>query len=71
MQLRVLATAADSSKAWDLRCDIREKFIAYIQQHHPDSLPKLRTQLDDAGSKRPGSDQPGSDQGAYISRTSS
>ncbi|MGA8490154.1 MAG: mechanosensitive ion channel family protein, partial [Terriglobales bacterium] len=24
MQIRVLATSADSSKGWDLRCDIRE-----------------------------------------------
>ena len=50
MQLRVLATAADSAKAWDLRCEIREKLIAYIQQHHPQSLPRLRTQIarDDA-----------------------
>ena len=45
MQLRVLATAGDSSKSWDLRCEIREKFIAYIQLHHPQSLPQLRTQL--------------------------
>ncbi|HEY5084265.1 MAG TPA: hypothetical protein VII48_07090, partial [Rhizomicrobium sp.] len=42
MQLRVLATAEDSSKSWDLRCDIREKFIAYIQKSHPESLPLLR-----------------------------
>lgn len=48
MQIRVLATAADSSKAWDLRCDIREKFIAYVQQHHPQSLPRLRAELDGA-----------------------
>jgi small-conductance mechanosensitive channel len=45
MQIRVLATSADSSKGWDLRCDIREKLIAYIQQHHPQSLPQLRTQI--------------------------
>ena len=45
MQLRVLATSADSSKSWDLRCAIRENFIAYIQKNHPQSLPQLRTQL--------------------------
>ena len=44
MQLRVLATAADSSKSWDLRCDIREKFIAFIQRTHPECLPALRIQ---------------------------
>jgi small-conductance mechanosensitive channel len=46
IQLRVLATAADSSKCWDLRCKIREDFIAYIQQNHPQSLPRLRAELD-------------------------
>jgi small-conductance mechanosensitive channel len=45
MQLRILATAADSSAAFDLRCEIREKFIAYIQVHHPQALPQLRAQL--------------------------
>ena len=47
MQLRVLATSEDSSKSWDLRCEIREKFIAYIQKHHPRSLPVVRAQLVD------------------------
>ena len=45
MQLRVIATSEDSSKSWDLRCAIRENFIAYIQKSHPQSLPQLRTQL--------------------------
>ena len=45
IQLRVLATSEDSSKSWDLRCEIREKFIAYIQEHHPRSLPLVRAQL--------------------------
>ena len=48
MQLRVLATSADSSTSWNLRCEIREKFIAFIQSHHPQSLPQLRTQLSGA-----------------------
>lgn len=46
MQLRVLATAADSSKAWDLRCAIREQFIAFIQKNHPGCLPRLRAEVD-------------------------
>jgi small-conductance mechanosensitive channel len=51
MQLRVLATAADSSKSWDLRCEIREKLIAYIQRQHPRSLPRLRAELDRASAQ--------------------
>jgi len=46
MQLRVLATAADSSKAWDLRCEIREKLIDYIQKRQPGSLPRSRVDLE-------------------------
>jgi hypothetical protein len=46
MQLHVLATASDSSKSWDFRCDIREKFIAYIQKNHPQSLPQIRARFD-------------------------
>jgi small-conductance mechanosensitive channel len=45
IQLRILASAADATATWDLRCEIREKFIAYIQAHHPESLPRLRTDL--------------------------
>jgi hypothetical protein len=32
--------------SWDLRCDIREKLIAYIQTNHPQSLPELRASVD-------------------------
>jgi len=42
MQLRILATCADSSVCWNLRCEIREKFIAYIRNHHLQSLPRTR-----------------------------
>jgi len=47
MQLRVLATAADSGSAWDLRCAIREQFIGFIQKYHPQCLPRVRAEIDD------------------------
>ena len=46
MQLRVLATSEDSSKSWDLRCQIREKFITFVRESYPKSLPLMRTQVD-------------------------
>jgi small-conductance mechanosensitive channel len=52
MQLRVLATSADSSKSWDLRCEIREKLIAFIQHQHPQSLPLVRGLVDGASDER-------------------
>lgn len=45
MQLRVLVSAASSGAAFDLRCELREKLIAFIQREHPQSLPRLRAEL--------------------------
>jgi small-conductance mechanosensitive channel len=44
MQLRILATASDSSKAWDLRCQIREEVLAFMREHYPESLPRSRAE---------------------------
>jgi small-conductance mechanosensitive channel len=44
MEVRVLCSAADSPKAWDLRCEVREKLIAYIRDNFPESLPRQRRQ---------------------------
>jgi hypothetical protein len=46
LELRALASAADASLAWDLRCEIREKLLAFIQREYPDSLPRLRASLE-------------------------
>jgi small-conductance mechanosensitive channel len=46
LELRALASAPDASKAWDLRCEIREKLILFIQKHYPASLPKVRAELE-------------------------
>jgi hypothetical protein len=46
VELRALASALDASKAWDLRCEIREKLIAFVQKNFPESLPRLRTEFE-------------------------
>jgi small-conductance mechanosensitive channel len=45
MQVRALTSASDSSKAWDLRCYVRENLIRFLQQKYPESLPKTRAEL--------------------------
>ena len=45
MELRVLMSAKDASAAWDLRCEVREKLIDFIQQNYPDALPKVRGEI--------------------------
>ena len=42
MTLRALVSCKDSGDAWDLRCDIRERLIDYLQREHPGCLPKRR-----------------------------
>lgn len=48
MQLRVLVSAADASRAWNLRCHVRERLIDYVRREHPQFLPRLRAELDGA-----------------------
>lgn len=42
MEVRILVSAGDSSKAWDLRCEMREKLIAYVRETFPGGLPRMR-----------------------------
>src|SRR6202012_1714725 len=42
MEVRVLVSASNSSKAFDLRCFIREGLIMFIRDKHPESLPLNR-----------------------------
>ena len=46
MSLRVLVSAVDAPTAWDLRCAVRERLIAFIQSEYPDHLPRLRAEMD-------------------------
>jgi len=45
MQLRVLVSAPDAGKAWDLRCRVREALIGYLQREWPQFLPRMRAQV--------------------------
>jgi potassium efflux system protein len=45
VELRALMSASDASRAWDLRCHVREKFIEFLQQNYPDCLPRTRAVL--------------------------
>ncbi|RYZ62511.1 MAG: mechanosensitive ion channel, partial [Chitinophagaceae bacterium] len=42
MELRALVSAYSSGRAFDLRCEVREKLIARIQEVYPNSLPRKR-----------------------------
>jgi hypothetical protein len=42
MEIRALMSAADSPSAWDLRVNVREKLIDFLQKNYPESLPRSR-----------------------------
>jgi small-conductance mechanosensitive channel len=44
IEMRALMSAPDASVAWDLRCEIREKMLRYLQDKFPESLPKIRVE---------------------------
>jgi len=46
IELRALMSATDASKGWSLRCEVREKLVEFIQTKYPQSLPKLRAELE-------------------------
>lgn len=43
IEIRALVSARTSPEAWDLRCEVREKLVAWIRDHHPQSLPLVRS----------------------------
>lgn len=53
ISIRGLMSARTSPQAWDLRCEVREKLIEWLQENHPQSLPKLRGELAVEGRVRP------------------
>ncbi|HUA15148.1 MAG TPA: mechanosensitive ion channel domain-containing protein [Verrucomicrobiae bacterium] len=46
MELRALMSASNSSISWDLRCYARERLIQYLQDRHPESLPRTRASVE-------------------------
>ncbi len=50
VELRALLSARDSSTAWELRCQVREKLIEFLQKNYPHALPRLRAEISDQSS---------------------
>lgn len=51
IELRALVSAANSSKAFDLRCYVRENLIKFIRDNYPDSLPVNRVIIGSPGAR--------------------
>ncbi|TXE16089.1 mechanosensitive ion channel [Psychroserpens burtonensis] len=42
IELRATFSAKNASDTWNMRCEVREQLIEFIQKEYPNSLPKLR-----------------------------
>jgi small-conductance mechanosensitive channel len=54
IEVRVLASAANASAAFDLRCEMREKLIEFLRSQHPESLPRSRNETVGLQARNPG-----------------
>lgn len=44
MEIRILVSASNAPKTFDLRCEVREKLIDFIQREYPSALPRVRAE---------------------------
>jgi small-conductance mechanosensitive channel len=44
VELRALVSARNAPQTWDLRCEVREKLVAFLQREYPHALPTARVQ---------------------------
>jgi len=45
VEIRILASAETSPELFDLRCEIREKILSFLQDRYPNAFPRVRTAL--------------------------
>jgi hypothetical protein len=45
IELRALVSARSAPQSWDLRCEIREKLLAFIREEMPEAFPRERAML--------------------------
>ena len=45
IELRCLMSARSAGQAFDLRCEVREKLVDFLQRHHPEALPRQRSEV--------------------------
>ena len=42
LELRAMMSASNAGATWELRCEVREKLMDFLQRAHPEALPRLR-----------------------------
>lgn len=45
IEIRTLMSAANAGNAFELRCEVREKMVDFLQREHPEALPTQRAEI--------------------------
>ena len=45
IEVRAIMSANSSGQTWNLRCEVREQMIDFLQREHPDALPRQRREI--------------------------
>ena len=53
IEQRALVSANNAAAVWDLRCEVREKLIDFLQREHPEALPRRRYEAADVITMQP------------------
>jgi small-conductance mechanosensitive channel len=56
VEIRMLVSAKNAPTTWDLRCEVREKMLRFLQENYPNALPRQRAEIAGWTGKAP--DQP-------------
>ncbi|KMO43141.1 mechanosensitive ion channel protein MscS [Methylobacterium variabile] len=64
IEVRMLVSARNAPQAWDLRCEVREKMITFLQTEHPGALPRHRSEWIQPDGVLPAADRLGRRQAA-------
>ena len=46
MEVRMLISAGNAGRVFDIRCEVREKMIAWLQREYPGALPRRRAEVE-------------------------
>lgn len=46
LEVRLLVSASDPATVWNLRVEVRERMVAFLQENYPQSLPRSRVMLE-------------------------
>ena len=64
LRLRALMSARTSPRAWDLRCEVREKLLGFLQAEYPRALPRRRAEILEPGQPSDDNGRGGANEGA-------